>query len=113
MTKKKTTNKKKKNTPEDLIGSINICGYDYNIYATNDQNKLMLNNQACYGICDFINQEIYVSKAQHQQAREETLIHEILHAIDYYTSSSNPKLSEEDIERLAIGLAPIVRKGIY
>lgn len=110
MTKKKT---KTQNKSEGYVGTINICNYDYDVFATNDLNKLTLNNQTCYGICNYIEQVIYISTDQHPQAQEETLVHEILHAIDYYTNSGNAKLSEEDIERLAIGLSPIIRKGLF
>lgn len=85
---------------------VNIMGFDYKIIYTDNTNDLMLNNVLCWGIHDPVNLKIYISTNQSKQKQEETLYHEIVHAIDYHTGTIGEyALSEDETESLAQGLA--------
>lgn len=103
-----TTKKKSKKSVKDYRYFLNIMGYEYEIIYTDDANKLMLGNQLCFGLVDYVNQQIFISNQQHPQMMQETLVHEILHTIDHLTNAGKDQLTEEEIEKLATGLAPIV-----
>ena len=91
---------------------LNILGYEYEVIYTDDANKLMINNQLCYGLVDYVSQQIFISSQQHPDMIQETLVHEILHAIDHLMNAGKDSLSEEEIEKIATGLAPIVELSL-
>lgn len=91
---------------------LNILGYEYEVIYTDDANKLMINNQLCFGLVDYVNQQIFISNQQHPDMMQETLIHEILHAIDHLMNAGKDSLSEEEIEKMATGLAPMVELSL-
>ena len=88
---------------------LKILGYEYEVIYTDDANKLMVGNQLCFGLVDYVNQQIFISNQQHPDMMQETLVHEIIHAIDHLINAGQNKLSEEDTDKLATGLAPILQ----
>lgn len=102
------TSKKIKKSVKDYRYFIKILGYEYEVIYTDDANKLMVSNQLCFGLVDYVNQQIFISTQQHPEMMQETLLHEILHAIDHLLNAGQNKLSEEDTDKLATGLSNIV-----
>lgn len=91
------------------INKINILGYTYDIIYTNDANKLTINNVLCYGSCCPVEQVIYINTNQAPEQQIQTLLHEIIHCVDYITSGNEGfKLEEKQTDLLATGLASIL-----
>lgn len=102
------TSKKTKKNLKDYRYFIKILSYEYEVIYTDDANKLMVGNQLCFGLVDYVSQQIFISTQQHPEQMQETLVHEIIHAIDHLLNAGQNKLSEEDTDKLATGLANIV-----
>lgn len=100
--------KKPKIKIKDYRYFLNIMGYEYEVIYTDDANKLLINNNLCYGLVDYVSQLIYINKDQHPDMIQETLVHEILHAIDHLMNAGKDQLTEEQIDKMATGLAPIM-----
>jgi Zn-dependent peptidase ImmA (M78 family) len=81
---------KKKRFPS----SITILGRKYKI---KQGNNLIYNGQPCLGLCDNNSRIIYLEKAQDEQTKKETLIHEATHAVLFITGIDQ-KLSESENE---------------
>ena len=88
---------------------IKILGYDYNIQLVESSEDIIVGGRTCFGSCDFINQVILISKDQAYQQQVQTLIHEIVHAIDFITSGNEgTQLAEKQTDLIATGLASVL-----
>lgn len=92
-----------------LPKKINILGFEYKIQTVESSNNLILNGRTCFGSCNSTEQTIIISLDQAYQQQVQTLLHEILHAIDYITSGNEGcQIEEKNIDLLATGLASIL-----
>lgn len=92
-----------------LPKKIKILGYDYDIQLVESSEDIIVGGRACFGSCDFINQIIIISKDQAYQQQVQTLLHEIIHAIDYITSGNEgTQLQEKQTDLIATGLASVL-----
>ena len=73
--------------------SIKIIGKDYSVTYEH--------LQGCIGCCDDFEQRINIDPKTPYQLQKDTLLHEVIHAIDYAVKT---KLSEEQVSALATGL---------
>ena len=77
----------------DIPENLRIIGKDYKITRKHKQGSV--------GECDDYIQEINVDPEYPLQSQQDTLLHEIIHAVDYAVKT---KLSEEQVSALATGL---------
>ena len=80
------------------IEPIRIIGKDYSIQWTKDEHE--------YGKMVQHNCEIFLSSAQSIQQLRDTLLHEVLHAVE---GEMDLKLPETAIRRLATGALQVLR----
>ena len=76
-----------------IPSSIRVIGKDYKVTQEHLQGSI--------GECDDFKQEINVDPKANEQLQRDTLLHEVIHAIDYAVKT---KLSEEQVSALATGL---------
>ena len=87
--------------PEKIL----IGCYDYNIEVTSD--ILLVDNRKCKGLIEYEKQLIRISASPEisEQSREQTLWHEIVHAIINYRRVNYGGADEETfVDELATGL---------
>jgi len=91
--------------------SIKIGCYDYKIVETDE--PIIVESKECSGKIDYRNHIIKIKRSGiSQQAKEETLWHEIIHGIFDYRSINPAKNDEETIvEELALGLYGIMKQN--
>lgn len=83
---------------------VDILGKSYKVVHTDDENIL----EGREGELRFREQVIYVRKALHPQTAQETLLHEIIHGLDFQMDLG---LDESQVERLANGLRAVLTKN--
>lgn len=81
---------------------LHIGGQLWRIYIVPARSKLLEGGAGC---CDYNACKIYISKAQDDQAREDTLWHELLHALLYVSGAEkaydgDPKIDESIVSVL-------------
>lgn len=76
------------------------------VYKIKNNVKLIDGNPDCYGLCDFIDKTIQIKDKQNRQAREEALIHEIIHALFFHM---NMEQDEDLVERIAQALHMLIK----
>lgn len=92
-----------------LPKKIKILGYDYDIQLVDSSEEIIVGGHTCFGSCNYINQVIFIAKDQAYQQQVQTLLHEIIHAIDFITSGNEgTQLKEKQVDLIATGLASII-----
>lgn len=60
---------------------VKIKDYDYEIVEEEDGNNVYIDGEEMrLGLCDFINQKIYIHKNIRRERKYKTLVHELTHA---------------------------------
>lgn len=92
-----------------IPNKIKIAGVDY---ITRYSDLVVLNNEECYGECDYEHSTITISNRNNvgHQHQGVTYLHEMLHAIANAYNISLPKKKEEKIiDQFAIGLYQVIK----
>ena len=89
-----------------LPKTVTILSHEYQIVRV-PQEEIDDN----YGIVKFEEQTIYLADHLNGDFLRETLLHEVLHIIDYYTAGANNQVKERDIHRLSHVLFDTLRKN--
>ncbi len=91
---------------------LHIGGQAWKVYITPSCNKkLNFDGDHCAGRCDYDACKIYISKALDDQAREDTLLHELLHALLYVSGAENAYDGDPKIdETIVSALTPILHR---
>jgi len=63
------------------------------------------------GLCDFQSQIISVTKSLPRQSRAETLLHEIIHAINHGMGAPNKIDEEKFTTKMSIGIATTIKQS--
>lgn len=88
---------------------INILGFEYKIIQ--EETETMMRN-GYWGTCNSITQEIHLKPDVPEISKLDTLIHEIIHAIDWQTSGKNGhELTEEQTQHISTGLTTVLRNN--
>ena len=100
---------KKKKRVETILGfnSIEVLGHTITIEETSDTNKLLVNNQLCFGLFTPLDLKIVISTNQSEQNMKQTFYHELLHAIDWLSHNEEYKYDEEVVNVLGRGLSTV------
>lgn len=100
---------KKKKKIETVLGfnSIEVLGHTIIIEETDDPNKLLVNNQLCFGLFSPLELKIVISTNQSGQNMKQTFYHELLHAIDWLSHNEEYKYDEEVVNVLGRGLSTV------
>lgn len=100
---------KKKKRVETVLGftSIEVLGHTIAIEETDDPNKLLVNNQLCFGLFSPLELKIIISTNQSGQNMKQTFYHELLHAIDWLSHNEEYKYDEEVVNVLGRGLSTV------
>lgn len=88
---------------------INILGFDYKVKhkATEEMKK---NSWA--GAVNYFNRVIHIDPSYSDISKADTLLHEIIHAIDITTSGTNDvTLTEGQVQRIATGIESVLRNN--
>lgn len=88
-----------------LPSKLSIGCYDYDVFVTDEM--LLVDDKKCRGMIDYCTHQIKLDGSSNisDQAREQTLWHEIIHGIINYRKVTYGKNEEEFfIDELAIGL---------
>lgn len=88
-----------------LPNKVRIGCYDYEVAETDE--VLLIDNKKCKGMIDYNAHQIKISNDEmfSEQAREQTLWHEIVHGIINYRNVNYDKCDEETfVDELATGL---------
>lgn len=96
------------------MSELNILGLPYTVITHKKKKDCPKDMRDAYGFLHYASRTIYLNPwaQKHEDDRvDATLLHEILHAIDYITTDEDSRLSEGDIWRLAHGLESLVREG--
>lgn len=87
---------------------LHIGGQLWRIYIVPARNKNLAGGA---GRCDYNACKIYISKAQDDQAREDTLWHELLHALLYVSGAEKAYDGDADIdEKVVAALTPVMHR---
>lgn len=96
--------------------ALRLGGQRWSVYLVSPQSKHL----ACekgnrrHGSCDYESSRIFVSKALEQSARDDVLLHELLHALLYVTGAEtayggDPKKDEHVVSCLTPTLHQVLR----
>jgi len=96
--------------------SVTILSHEYAVVVLPRDDKLL---EGAHGRVDFEGQQIVLAEDLKGNFARETLLHEVLHIIDYYTAGANDQVKERDIQRLSAVLYdtmqnnPLLLKRIF
>ena len=95
---------------------LHIGGQRWGVYLVPPRSKLLADtttgvraDERSVGRCDFDRCRIYVAKDIDQQAREDTLLHELLHALLHVCGADACRSTAAE-ERLVISLTPLLHR---
>ena len=93
----------------NILKSVRIGSMDYKVELTDE--VILVEHKECFGSADFNNKVIKINtELHHTQGQEETLLHEIFHAITHERNFSYDKNDDETItEELARGLHQLIK----
>ena len=86
------------------IGKWNLLGNEWDCYLLNPQDS-ELNKEHSWGRANEVNQKIFINAKLKSDSREETLLHELLHIINYRLGLD---FNEHTIAQLATILYPVL-----
>lgn len=92
-----------------LPKKINILGINHKIIE--EETDHMARN-SWYGCINAVTREIHILPTIPEEYKKQTLMHEVIHAIDFLTNGSGSyELSEEQVERLATGILTVLKNN--
>lgn len=92
--------------PNIKIGqAIKIAGYSYRICHGSEYDE-QLENASSWGRCIGKSREIWLYSKISQQELDNTIIHEVMHAINNVFNAD--EIKEQEIEKLATGLHQVL-----
>ena len=86
-----------------MINSVRVAGTIYDIKLDPE-----LNNQGLLGEANFNTQIISINSLYPKEQQEATLLHEVIHVVNY---TYNAGLDEDQVEKLARGLYATIREN--
>lgn len=96
--------------------ALHIGGQKWGVYLVSPHSKHLVDHttpvladERSIGRCDFLRCRIYISNDVDEQVREDTLIHELLHAIIHVGGVHACKSSSAE-EKLVIAMAPLLHR---
>lgn len=87
-----------------------IGGQKWTVWLVSPKSKHLAKTELA-GLCDVETCKIYISRALDEQAREDTLLHELLHALLYVTGAG--KIFEDDSdaeENFVLAMTPVMHR---
>jgi hypothetical protein len=87
--------------PEKVV----ILSYEYDVILVSRETI------HAHGTVDYENQNILLADDIKGNFLRETLLHEMMHIIDYHTAGGNDSLAERDIQRLSAVLFDTLRRN--
>lgn len=93
--------------------ALRIGGQRWAILIVSPKSKFLVDDEgsSCVGRCDYDRSRIYISRDLDDAAREDTLLHELLHAMLYVTGAEHAyKGSHAAEERLVGALTPVMHR---
>lgn len=83
--------------PIKFVAQFKIGQFDWSLYLVgSDESKLMVDDQLCFGACNFAHLQICLSNQElAEQVRKATLVHELTHAFLYSFGMQNDTYNEE------------------
>lgn len=96
--------------------SLHVGGQKWGVFLVSPNSKHLLEHttkvaadERSVGRCDFPRCRIYISNDIDEQAREDTLLHELLHALIHVCGVDACKSTRAE-ERLVKGISPILHR---
>lgn len=90
--------------------SIHIGGQVWGVYLVSPRSKHLQNTELA-GLCDTEKCRIFISKDLDSQAREDTLLHELFHALLYVTGAGKVFGGDEEKEEgFVLALTPVAHR---
>lgn len=92
--------------------ALHIGGQRWGVYIVPRRSaKLVLEGERCNGVCDYDTCKIYISRGLSDQARDDALLHEILHALLHVTGAEAAYGGEPDAdEAIVSALTPALHR---
>lgn len=88
---------------------VRVLGKQYDLaYVPPDSPKLMDGEDALVGQCDSEKQRILIAEGQPLESEQDTVLHEVLHAVDFAMSGVEDA-PEAVIRRLATGFLAVIK----
>lgn len=82
---------------------LQIGGQKWRVHLVSPKSKhLVLDGSLCEGVCEFGKTRIFISNGLPEAAREDTLFHELIHAL-FYVSGARALISNDDVEERIVG----------
>ena len=92
-----------------LPKKINILGFNYTV--TYEETEQMMRNSWA-GMVSNLTKQIHVAPNMPDESKLDTILHEIIHAIDHITSGENTTtLTERQTQLLSTGLESVLRNN--
>lgn len=92
-----------------IPSKMNILGFLYDVILTNDANILTIDDTKITGRIYYKEQKIIIDSNQNPQQLIQTLMHEVLHAIDFLVNGcAEGSLSEGQIDCFATGITSVL-----
>ena len=92
--------------------ALHVGGQKWGVYLVPPTSKHLLDgDDSCVGRCDYEHSRIYVSRALDEPAREDTLLHELLHALLFVSGAEAAYGKSPKAEELLVAaLTPILHR---
>lgn len=92
--------------------SVHIGGQLWSVYVVNERSKWLRTEElgVCKGITYFDDCRIYLAREQSAQAFEDTLLHELLHALLRVSGAAHKIGNENDEEDVVRDLTPVLHR---
>lgn len=92
--------------------SFFIGGQKWTVYLVSPKSKHLQDDETWLaGLCSCEKCRIYISNALDEQAREDTLLHEILHALLYITGAGKAfKIGDDVEENFVLSMTPVMHR---
>jgi len=99
---------KQSSAPKGLPTEVDILNLTYTINWMNPPEE---SGAEHLGLCDFQSQIISVTKTLPRQSRAETLLHEIIHAINHGMGAPSKVDEEKFTTKMSIGIATAIKQS--
>lgn len=89
------------------IDSVEVLGHTFKVIETDKDEDLLIDRNVTMGFIRYFDSVIYIDSRQSLQNMEQTLYHEILHAIDFISHNERIEYDEDTVNTLARGLMTV------
>ena len=89
------------------IDSVEVLGHTFKVIETDKDEDLLMDRNVTMGFIRYFDSVIYIDSRQSLQNMEQTLYHEILHAIDFISHNERIEYDEDTVNTLARGLMTV------